>query len=91
MSSSKKEKSPYKRHSIEEVMAAENGNYYIQIGDTMFESDTGKLAFNKERAEMFYDNILAGLIDMKKNGTYEEKEEATFCQLNLRIIPLRFH
>lgn len=72
-------------------MQAEAGNYYIQIGDGMFESETGKLAFSKDRAEAFFDQIIAGLIDMRKNGTPEEKEEAIACQLNLRIIPLRFH
>lgn len=72
-------------------MQAEAGNYYIQIADGMFESETGKLAFSKERAEAFYDQILAGLIDMRKNGTPEEKEEAIACMLNFRIIPLRFH
>lgn len=72
-------------------MQAEAGNYYIQIGDGMFESETGKLAFSKERAEAFFDQIMAGLIDMRKNGTPEDKEEAKACMLNFRMIPLRFH
>lgn len=92
MSSNKKsEKSPYKDHTIEEVMEAEAGNYYIQIGDGMFESESGKLAFSKDRAEHFYMAVWEGLRDMKKNGTQEEREEAHKCLLNFRIIPLRFH
>lgn len=91
MSSKKAEKSPYKNHTIQEVMEAEAGHYYIQIGDGMFESDTGKLAFSKERAENFYLQILEGLKDMKKNGSKQDQEEALACLLNFRIIPLRFH
>lgn len=89
--SKKTEKSPYKDHTIEEVMQAEAGTYYIQIGDGMFESETGKLAFSKERAEHFYAAVWEGLNDMRKNGTAAEKADALQCLLNFRIIPLRFH
>ncbi|NJO48228.1 MAG: hypothetical protein HC840_00770 [Leptolyngbyaceae cyanobacterium RM2_2_4] len=92
MSSNKKpEKSPYKSHTIEEVMQAEAGHYYIQIGDGMFESESGKLAFTKDRAENFYFQIWEGLKDMKANGSKKDREEALNCLLNFRIIPLRFH
>lgn len=91
--SSKKvpEKSPYKDHTIEDVLAIEAGNYYIQIGDSLFESETGKIAFSKDRAENFYFQVLEGLKDMKKNGSQEDRDEAERCLLNFRIIPLRFH
>lgn len=91
MSDKKDEKSPYKNHTIKEVMEAETGHYYIQVGDDMFETDTGKLAFSKERAEGFFGQILAGLEDMKKNGSKRDREEADLVLLNLRIVPLRFH
>lgn len=91
MSSKKNRKSVYGQHSLEDVLHAEAGNYYIQIGDNMFESETGKLAFNKDRAEAFYEQILSGLIHMKKSGNQEDREEAILCMLNLRIVPLRFH
>lgn len=92
MSSVKKpEKSPYGIHSIEEVMKTEAGAYYLQIGDSMFESDSGKLAFSKERAEEFYMMVWEGLKDMRKHGNVEDKEEAMHCLLNFRIVPLRFH
>ena len=87
----KPEKSPYKDHTIEEVMQAEAGSYYIQIGDSMFESETGKLAFNKERAEHFFAAVYEGLRDMRKNGNEQDREDALHCLLNFRIIPLRFH
>ena len=88
---SESNKSPYKQHSIEDVAKAETGNYYIQIGDGMFESEQGKLAFSKERAEAFYEQIREGLVDMRSKGSQEDKDEAMFCLMNFRIIPLRFH
>lgn len=92
MSSGKKpEKSPYKVHSIEEVMKAEAGAFYIQIGDNMFESESGKLAFSKDRADHFYLMVWEGLDDMRKNGDEQAQEDALHCLLNFRIIPLRFH
>ncbi len=72
-------------------MQVEAGHYYIQIADGMFESESGKLAFTKERAEDFYSQIWEGLREMRRNGNPEEKEEALQCLLNFRIIPLRFH
>lgn len=89
--SKKPEKSPYKDHTIEEVMQVEAGSYYIQIGDGMFESESGKLAFNKDRADHYYGVVWQGLADMKEHGSPEEQEEALKCLLNFRIIPLRFH
>lgn len=92
MSTGKKpEKNPYKGHTIQEVMEAEAGHYYIQLGDGLFESETGKLAFSKERADNFYLQIWEGLKDMKANGSKADREEALKCLLNFRIIPLRFH
>lgn len=91
MSDIKKEKSPYKDYSIEEIMATETGSYYIQIGDNMFESDSGKLAFNKERADHFFFAVWEGLNDLIKHGNSKEKEEALQCLLNFRIVPLRLH
>lgn len=88
---SDRNKNPYKEHSVEEVAKAETGNYYIQIGDSMFENEHGKLAFSKDRAEAFYDQIMDGLAEMRKTGSKEDKEEAMFCLTNFRIIPLRFH
>jgi hypothetical protein len=87
----KHEKSPYKVHRIEEVMQAEAGRYYIQIGDSIFNSDTGKLAFNKERVEYFFAAVYEGLRDIRKNGDEQDREDALHCLLNFRIIPLRFH
>lgn len=92
MSSRKKsEKSPYRTHTIEEVMEAESGSYYIQIGDGLFESESGKVAFNRDRADHFYMAVWEGLKGMRKGGNVEEKEEALQCLLHFRIIPLRFH
>ena len=79
-------KSPYKNHTEEEVLKTESGNYYIQIGEDMFESEYGKLAFNKDRANHFFMAVWRGLEDMKVNGSLEDKEEALKCLLNFRII-----
>lgn len=92
MSSSKKpEKSPFGGHSVQDVAKAEEGSYYIQIGSSMFESESGKLAFSKERANTIYMNIWEDLDHMKENGTPQEQEDARQCLLHFRIIPLRFH
>jgi len=91
MPKKKIEKSPYHGHTIEEVTKAETGSYYIQMGDGMFESESGKLAFQKDRADHFFEVALEGLIDMKKNGSRKEQEEAHHCLLHFRIVPLRFH
>ena len=88
---SESKKSPYRQHSVEEVVKTETGSYYIQIGDGMFESEQGKLAFTKERAEAFFQQIMDGLVEMRKTGSQEDKDEAMFCLMNFRIIPLRFH
>lgn len=92
MSSGKKpEKSPYRDHTIKEVMQVESGAYYIQMGDSMFESESGKIAFSKERAEHFFMAVWEGLNDMRLNGDEKAQEDALHCLLNFRIIPLRFH
>lgn len=81
----------YNGHTIEEVMAVEALHYYIQIGDEMLESETGKLSFSKDRAEELFSQAWEGLMHMKKFGTAQEKEEARICLLNFRIHPLRIH
>lgn len=91
MSFKKTEKNPYKNSTIEEVMQVEIGSYYIQMGENMFESETGKLAFSKERAEHFFSVVMKGLRQMRDSGSEEEKGNAFECLLNFRIIPLRFH
>lgn len=89
--SSKKEKSPYGEHSVKDVIMAETDTYYIQLGDDLFCSESGKLAFKKERAEFYLDQILEGLRDMKLNGTKKEKEDAHNMLLHLRIYPFRIN
>lgn len=91
MAAKKEEKSPYVGHSVEEVQKTEIGNYYIQIGENVFESDSGKLVFNRDRANSLYMSIWQGLDDVRDNGDPEDKEEALHCLRNFRIIPLRFH
>ncbi len=90
MSEKVSKKSPYKNYSVEDIAATEFGTYVIQVGDDLF-SYNGKMGFNLQRAEMFYDDIIAGLHDMKKNGSKTEKEDAVKCLLLLKIFPLRIH
>jgi hypothetical protein len=83
-------KSPYKNYSIEDIMKAEAGHYCIQVGGDFF-SYHGKIGFSRQRAEMFYDDLLNGLNDMKKHGSDEEKGDAYKTLLMFKILPLRVH
>lgn len=84
-------KSAYRNYSEEDIAATEFGTYVIQVGDDLFQAPNGKMAFNKERAEMFYEDIFGGLMAMSKEGDDIEKEDARKCMLHLRIMPLRIH
>ena len=88
MSNKKVSKSPFGKYTVDEVIQAEAGNYVIQVGDDLF-TYNGKMAFSRQRAEMFYDDIIAGLNDMKKNGSKIEREDAVKCLLLLRMLPFR--
>lgn len=88
---SKAEKSPYRDYSIADVHAAETGNYYIQIGAEIFQSENGKMAFNKKRVEEMFDTLRSGLEDMKRSKNQQEVEDAYSCLCNLKIYPLRIH
>lgn len=90
MAKKKTEKSPYGKFSIQDVAEAEAGHFVIQVGADLF-SYNDKMAFNKERTEKFFEDILNGLNDMKENGSKEEREDALKCLINLRIYPLRIH
>lgn len=90
MAEKKTDKSPYGQYTVKEVIEAEAGNYVIQVGGDLF-SYNGKMAFTKDRADMYYENVLAGLNDMKKNGSDLEKEDAVKCLIHLKIYPLRIH
>lgn len=84
-------KSAYRHYSEEDIAQTESGTYVIQVGGDLFQSPNGKMGFNKDRAEMFYADIMGGLTAMKKDGNDLEKEDAEKCLLNLRIVPLRIH
>lgn len=84
-------KSAFRSYSEEDIAATEFGTFVIQVGDDFFATPNGKMAFSLQRAEMFYDDILGGLLAMKKEGTDIEKEDARKCLLLLRIYPLRIH
>ncbi len=87
----KPEKSPYRDYTIEDVLAAEAGHYYIQIGTEIFQSESGKMAFKKDRVDELFESILGGLKEMKKSNNKREVEDAHACLLNFRIFPLRIH
>jgi hypothetical protein len=87
---SEEEKSPYKNYSIEDIAITEFGHYVIQVGNELF-SYNGKTAFSLQRAEMFYDDIIGNLNEMKKSENKIEREDAEQCLLFLKIIPLRIH
>lgn len=91
MSEEKKpSKGPYGQYSVDEVMQVEAGNYFIQVGSDIFSYD-GKMAFSRDRAEMFFDSIFNDLTAMKENGTEIQKQDAITCLLLLRIFPMRIH
>lgn len=85
-----KKDNPYKNYTIEEVMAVEANYFTISLGDDFFMYNN-KMAFNKERVESFYDQVVDGLRDIIENGNSEEIEDATFCLHNIKILPLRIH
>lgn len=91
MSSDKKLNIMYNGHTIEEVMSIEAEHYYIQIGDSMLESESGKLSFKKDRVEDMFEQIWESLKHMRKHGTDEEKADALKCLMSFRIHPLRIH
>jgi hypothetical protein len=84
-------KSPYRSYSEEDIAATEFGTFVIQVGDDLFSTPNGKMAFNLQRAEMFYEDILGSLHAMKKEGNDIEREDAEKCLLLLRIMPLKIH
>lgn len=81
-------KSPYGQYSLEDVMLIEAGHYFIQVGGDIFSYD-GKMAFSRDRAEMFYDNIFKDLTTMKENGDEKSSDDARSCLFFLRIHPMR--
>lgn len=86
----KHSKSAFKNFTEDQVAEAEKDAYMIQIGYELFYDETGSYcAFSKDKTEKYYAGIRAGLEDMIKNGSEEEKKEALISCLNLRIIPLR--
>lgn len=86
--SRKKEPSPYKNFTVEQVMEAERDRYIIQVGGEIF-YEGNYCAFSKERTEEYWDLIQTGITDMIKNGNAKERADALNTCLNLRIIPLR--
>lgn len=90
MSDKTSPKSPYINYTEEQIVATEAGHYVIQVGGDFF-SYNGKMAFSKDRAEQFFETVIAGLIDLRVNGTETEYADATACLLNTRIMPLRIH
>ena len=92
MSNEKKIDSSFQNgYSIEEVMAVEAGKYVIQVGNDLLTSETGKMAFDKDRADELYEQVLIGLKDMKKSNNQQEKDDALYCLKHLRMFPLRIH
>lgn len=85
------EKSPYKHFTIEQVEAAERGHFYIQIGQDIFTTETGHMAFNKDKTDKFFLQLWDALDHMKKTGNKKEVEDAHICLNNLKIFPLRIH
>lgn len=84
------ERSPYGKFSIADVMAAESGNFIIQIGDELFEENSF-YAFQKEKAENLYDIVRESLEGIKKEGSELEQLDAIKRLQNLRLLPLRIH
>jgi hypothetical protein len=86
----KKEDNSFGAYTFEDVLAAEADNYVIQIGSEFF-SWKGKVAFNLKRTEMFYEDILGGLNEMKKSQNEIERDDAINCLQLLKIYPFRIH
>lgn len=86
----KKQKSPFRGFSVEEVLWAEANFYVIEINNDMFNKD-GKYAFSKKRTIHFYNKILSELTFLFENGTANERRDALKGLQTLRVLPLRIN
>lgn len=85
------ENNPYKNHTLEDVRKAESNYFYIQLGHDVLTSENGKMAFNKQKAELLFEKTKAGLYEMLDSGSDDEATQAFFALQNLRLIPLRIN
>lgn len=83
-------KSAYISYSEEDVAKTENGNYVIQVGADFF-SYNSQVGFPLKEAELFYYDVMSGLIELKSSKDALDREDAVKCLLLLKMYPLRFH
>lgn len=91
MTEMSKKKSPFKGYTLKQIKDAENILYVIQLGDNIYVHEDGQMSFPKDRAEAIYKVLYAGLADMLKNGTFDEREDARNTFKSFRLMPLRFN
>lgn len=87
---SKKQKSPFGKYSIEQIMRVEANTYVIQVGSDIFD-DGGNFFFSKKAAAVLHNRILDNLLDVIDAGDDEERADAIKCMLSLQIMPLRIN
>lgn len=86
----KKEKSPFRGFTLSQINSIEADTYVIQVGVDLF-CYKGQFFFTKRSAALLYNKILVNLVDLINNGDTEQKNDATKCLGNLRILPLRIN
>ena len=84
-------KNPYADYTMEQIMAVELGKFVIQVGGDLLQSESGKMAFSKDRTEELFDQLFISLNEMKKSPDPQEREDALACLKHLHIWPLRIH
>jgi len=84
------EKSPWGKHSVEDIKRTEHDAYVIQMGMEIFDSD-GKIVFNSRAVAVYYNKILNNLLDIIDGGDEDERNDAIRCLGTLHVHPLRIN
>lgn len=86
----KKTKSPFLGFEVDDVLYAEANFYVVQVGEDLFEHK-GKMAFSKDKAILYYNQILEELTDMYHTGTPNDRKRAKVGLSYLKVLPLRIN
>lgn len=88
--SAKKDHSPFRSYSVNEILATESSNYMIQVGFELLNIG-GNFLFNKKSAVTHYNKILREILNQLKNGNKKQQANAERMLSNFKIIPFRLH
>lgn len=86
-----KEKNPYvNKLSLKQIANAHDNHFYIQVGsDTVMMN--GKQTFNKEIAEMLFEEVVENMRAMLESKDMVDRQLAMECLTCVHIHKMRFH